>query len=301
MHEGVAHCVEMALADIIVPRGEIEIADDLVMIEVVRPAEAAYVGGDELARVGELANRRNLHMLKAAPCVGDEMTVLEHEAGIARGCVERNLAPAVIGLAPVGGRPMLVERIEGAEAVLEPRLKLPPGRVVEGLVGELVADLPADHVGIVAEAASELFCDFLAVNPIERIGEVELAAAAVLRAMSGRVDAQRFRVRGSQPRGRRIGGSADYNGDMMFGGEVDCAVEPIEIVAALRGLHAAPGEFAYADYIEVRLLHQAEVVVPARLRPLFRIPCGANEERRIRCCLGVNWTSGGDKQESNCA
>ena len=51
---------------------------------------------------------------------------------------------------------MLVERVERPVLSRSQVLELRAGCGVEGFVGVFVADLPADDVGIVAEAAREL-------------------------------------------------------------------------------------------------------------------------------------------------
>ena len=67
---------------------------------------------------------------------------------------------------------------------------------------------------------------------------------------------------------------------MVGGGLFDGVVEPGEVVAALLGLHGAPGELADADEVDVRRLHFGEVGVPLGLGPLLGIPGRAEQERR---------------------
>jgi hypothetical protein len=44
-------------------------------------------------------------------------------------------------------------------------------------------------------------------------------------------------------------------------------------------LHRRPREFAYADDVDVCLIHQSKVGVPVRLGPLLRIPGRTETER----------------------
>src|SRR6185437_12359756 len=97
---------------------------------------------------------------------------------------QRDFVPAVVSLAPVSRGPVVVQRIERFETRLKPLIELAPGVSVKRLVRILVADLPANHVGIVAEAAGKLSYDCRAELAIERIGIIELASAAVLGAAS---------------------------------------------------------------------------------------------------------------------
>ena len=79
----------------------------------------------------------------------------------------------------------MVQVVERLVLVAQELLKLGARGRVEGLVGVLVADLPADDVGVVAEAARELGDDQRAELAVARAGVVELAAARRARA-SGR-------------------------------------------------------------------------------------------------------------------
>ncbi len=149
------------------------------MVPIVGPSEAADVGGDELARVTEGANGCELCVLEAVPGFGDEVAVVEQEAGVVGAGVERDLVPAVVGLRPVGCGPVLVECGESFVFFAEEVLELGAGGGVEGLVGVLVADLPADDIGVVAEALREGGGDADAEEAVMWAGVGELAAVAM--------------------------------------------------------------------------------------------------------------------------
>ncbi len=189
-----------------------------------------------------------------------------------------NLIPAVVGLTPIGGYPGAIQCIEGSVLCLEPIIKLPARLRIKGLIGKFIADLPSNHIGIVAEAPRQLFCDVCAKSQILWVRIVELPAATVLRAAPFRVDPQSFRMCQGQPHGRSVGWRSDDNRDVMFLREPDRAFEPIEVVVSLRRFHGAPGKFADADYAEMCVLHELQVRVPTRLRPLLGIPCGAEQK-----------------------
>ncbi len=168
---------------------------------------------------------------------------------------------------------MRVEIVERLVLVAQELLEL-SARVAgsKALVGVFVADLPADDVWIVAVAAGELGDDVGAELAVQRAGVVELAAAAMFGAHSVFIDAKGLWVLRREPRGRRIGGRADHDCDVVLRGECDGAVQPAEIVVAFGGFHGGPGELADAHDVEVGLLHQGEVGVPARFGPLLGIP-----------------------------
>ncbi len=102
-------------------------------------------------------------------------------------------------------------------------MKLGAGGGVEGLVGVLVADLPADDVGVVAEALCECGGDADTEHSIVRAGVGELAAVAVFAELAVGVGAEGVGIFGGEPCGRGVGGSADDDGDVMLFREADGA------------------------------------------------------------------------------
>ena len=56
-------------------------------------------------------------------------------------------------------------------------------------------------------------------------------------------------------------------------------VEPVEIEVPLIRFEGAPCELGDPYDIDVRGLHEREILLPARLGPLFRVPCCAQGER----------------------
>ena len=168
-------------------------------------------------------------------------------------------------------------------------------------VGVFVVELPADDVGVVAEVEGHLLGDVVGELAVFGIGEGELLAIAVLGALAVLIDAQGLGIFGGEPRGRRGGGRAEDDADVMFGGEGDGAVEPAEVVVALGRFHGAPGKFADAHDVDVGGFHEREVFVPLRLGPLLGIPGGAEEQRRLIGVvggLGVNLRHGRDEEGS---
>ncbi len=49
---------------------------------------------------------------------------------------------------------------------------------------------------------------------------------------------------------------------------------------ALLRFHGAPGELAHPHQVDVASCHPVEIRVPLRLRPLLRIPCRTQKQRR---------------------
>ena len=272
MHGAVAGDIQMAFAYVVVPGGEIKRPRDLVVIPIVGPSEPANVGGNELARIGKFANGVDLHLLEVAPRITDKSAMVEQKSRVAALRGEGNLVPPIIGLAPVGRGPIVIKCVERSVFSLEPVVELAPRARIEGLLSVFIADLPADHIWIVSEAMRELLRDGRAEDAIFRVRVVELPATAVLGAAARGIDAERLGMSGGEPCGGRVGGSADDNLNVMLFRQPDRALKPVQVVAALRRLQCAPGKLAHANDVKVCILHQLEVRVPARLRPLFGIP-----------------------------
>src|SRR5581483_2737057 len=153
-----------------------------------------------------------------------------------------DLIPVAVGLGPVGGGPALVQVVEGLVVVAKPVLKL---RAVVGAFavgGVFVVDLPADDVGVVTEALGEFGGDDAAELAVLGVAEVKLLAAAVGVLPAVRLGAKGFGVLLREPGGRSGSGCADDDGDVVFFGEADGAVQPVELEVTLGGFHGGPGE-----------------------------------------------------------
>src|ERR1700722_18788228 len=124
MHSAVAGDIQVAFAYVVVPCGESKRLCDLVVVPVVGPSEPANVGSDELARISKFANGGDLHLLEVAPRIADEAAVIEQKPGVAACREQRNLVPAVIGLAPVGRPPIAIQSVERFVFSFEPRIEL---------------------------------------------------------------------------------------------------------------------------------------------------------------------------------
>src|SRR2546429_7076664 len=164
--------IKMPGGDVIVPSNEREGTRYRVVIEAIEGV-AHEIAGDELARIGKRADGTDLILLIARPGKGDEAFPIQHEAGIVRDVGDRDFSPIVVGFAPVGGRPLLIEKVERFVPGFKPIAELVPGVVVEGhlRVAVLVVNLPADDIGVVAVAPSHLGCNTPAEFAIARGGD----------------------------------------------------------------------------------------------------------------------------------
>src|SRR5208283_1523722 len=99
--EAVLRGVEMALANVVVPGGEIEVLYHSVVVVAIEPAHG--VGGDEFGWVRVGAQYFELIFLVAAPGIADEAHPAQQQTRIAVTHLEGNLVPGSVTLAPVGG------------------------------------------------------------------------------------------------------------------------------------------------------------------------------------------------------
>src|SRR5271166_2759763 len=215
----------------------------------------------------------------ALPGIAYEALPLKKQGGIFIVASDRDLVEGVVGLAPVGGGPVLVEVGNGSVLVGEPRVELGFGFGIEGNLTVFVVQLPADDVGVVAEMDSHLLGDGAGELAVALVGEGELSAVAVLGTTAVLINAKSLRIFGCQPGWRRGGGCAENDADVVLRGEGNGAFEPPEFVMPFGGLHGAPGKLADADEVDVRGFHEGEVGLPLGFRPLFGIPGGSEEQR----------------------
>src|SRR5882672_7462539 len=106
MSEAILIKIKMSGAHIVIPGNKIQrLTQDVVIVAV---KEAHEIGSDELTRVSVFADDINLNALILVVLVSHEAFPLQHECGIMGADGNWNLAPVVVGLAPVGSRPTRV-------------------------------------------------------------------------------------------------------------------------------------------------------------------------------------------------
>ena len=123
MRQPVVGGIDVSGADVVIPRGEGQRLGDRVVIEAVE--ESHEVAGHKLARIGMCANRRQSDSAGRTSRWRDEMFPVQHRG---RDCDSPMgmgiLAPVVVGLAPIGGCPVLVQAVERLVFGLQPFLEI---------------------------------------------------------------------------------------------------------------------------------------------------------------------------------
>ena len=242
-----------AVCHVFVPRREVERTMHQVMVEATVPMHR--VGGNELVRVGVLANRPDLILYVARPGVGDEVLPVEQQSWIFTLRVHRDLREVIVGLTPVGRCPMPIELRDGTVLLLQTAMKLRPGFRVEGGRPDFVIDLPAQYVGIVSVTNRQFLGDLASEREIAWAAEGELLASAVFIGATVLVDAQCVGILAGQPCRRCRRRCAEHDPNMVARRLRYSVVEPVEFELSFAGLQRAPRELGHSDDVDVRGLH----------------------------------------------
>ncbi|CAH0250045.1 hypothetical protein SRABI76_03218 [Microbacterium oxydans] len=199
-----------------------------------------------------------------------------HDARGDGGCTD--VLPCGVVLAPEGGAPGGVERIERAVLLLQPvaeggdrvrRIVLADGNAV------LVVDVPQHDGRMLCVPGSEGIRDpddRLAVGGSRVRGH---AARAEAHGATLTVDHVRIRMVREEPGRRRGGGGAEVDGDAVRVQQIEQVVEPGEVELALGGLDQCPREDADADQGDPGLAHEHDVLVPGLAGPLLGVVVAA--------------------------
>ena len=245
---------------------------------------AALVGGDHEVRgerlVGaDFGDRVAFGFVEVEEHVVAEPFEVELLAGVdhrvgAHEPWDEHFVEAVHLLAPEGGAPRLIERVDGAVLAAAPcaeGLERVVGVVLAVVPPVFVAHVPCGHIRVGAVPFGELAAQGQRVFLEHRAGRAPGLARAGVDRMAVLVTRKDLRVAFVQPqrRGRRRGGQVDH--DAGIAEFVDDAVEPAEIPTILGGLDAIPAEDGEGHGVDAGLLHQADVVVPDVLGPLVGI------------------------------
>ena len=266
---------------IVVPRDHIQVGRKAVIVDlgkephqVVRHRASRRVAADHFYL---LALKGDLH-------VGRVTVEIEHQAGVgavvggAIGGVARgiNLVKAVVLLAPKGGAPGGVERVDIvvetlAQPVLKADLAVPAVAAHRAVAAKFVVGLPAHHVRVVAQRAHHLFRNAPRVLAIAGVVLARVLPLAKLYNRAVALDLVQVGMFGVQP--GRIGrrGRAEDGLDAIPGIQVDRPAQPVKLELALHRLHAVPGKLAHPHPRDTCLLHQTGVGLPALLGPVLGI------------------------------
>ncbi len=213
--------------------------------------------------------------------VGGEAPEVQHLSGVAHVVGQagrQDAVPGVIALAPEGGAPGLVEGVE--RAVLLPQPAAEGGRglvaVVEGAV--LVVDVPHGEGRVAAVAGRQVLGDGGCVAPVGGAGVGEVLASAPPLGAAVLGDGQGVGVQPPHPGRGRGRGRGQHDVDAVVVHQVHQRVQPAELACPGLRFQLRPGEDPEGDGVDAGVLHQPDVLVPGRLRPLLRVVVATEEE-----------------------
>ena len=206
-----------------------------------------------------------------------EAPVVQRLAGVADGgggARRVDLVQAGVVLAPEGGAPGLVDRLDGAVGAGQPAAEVcGAGVAVAGRDGDavLVVDVPHRQRRVVAVALGEAGGDARGGGAVGGAAVADGAARAELLAHALRRHRQRLGVCPVEPGGWCHGGRAEVDADAVGVQQVEHPVEPAEVVLPLGGFQQGPGEDPHAHHRDAGLPHQPDVLLPDVFRPLFGV------------------------------
>ena len=187
-----------------------------------------------------------------------------------------DLLETAVGERPALHAPRPVERVDGAEFLLEPRAERRLAVLAEAplVVGvDLVVDLPADDGGIARKGLCEFGDDDAVLFTHDGRRLAGMAAGGDVGADEFTRDHARFGILHEHParRGRR--GRAEDGRDAVFIQLLHDVFEPREVKFPLLRLHTLPRELADAHGIDPQLLHAGDILFLFRALPKLGVIC----------------------------
>ena len=139
------------------------------------------------------------------------------------------------------------------------------------MTAELVADMPHRQRWMLGIPLREPLDQVLRGKAIDGAARAVMLASAMPEADSVGRHREHLRVLVREPRRRRRRGRRQVDADTALMEHVHDPVEPVEFVPGRFGLQARPGEDAKGNEVDARLLHEPDVFLPHRLRPLVGV------------------------------
>ena len=193
----------------------------------------------------------------------------------------QDLSPVGVVLAPEGGAPCLVQRLDVAVALLQPdpeRGRADVAVAPRHVAAELVPDVPQRERRVPGVALGEPLHQREGVLPVHRRARaVGLPAAGPQSGAVGR-HRQRLRVAVGQPGRGRGGRGGQVDGDATLVQQVENLVQPTELEATGFGFEQRPGEHPDGGHGDAGRPHQPDVLGPDGFRPLLRVVVAAEAQ-----------------------
>ncbi len=266
--------------DVVVVGDEVDLGGPVGVVHALGLAHHHEVGGDRHAG-GDARQHLTLGAQVVLQRVGGEAFEVELLRGVGvRGGEpgRQDLLEVGVPLGPERRAPGVVEGLDAAVARAQPDAE-GAGRVVRVVVdvvaAQFVADVPGDEGGVAAVALRQRRDQAQGVGAEDGGGGPPVLAGAGPHRLAGGGHGQDLGVRRRQPRRRGSGRGGQVDADAAVVQQVHHLVQPAEVPGVPRRLEAGPGEYRERDDGDSGLAHEADVLAPDLLRPLFRVVVGA--------------------------
>ena len=190
--------------------------------------------------------------------------------------------PIVEPLAPEVRAPGAVQFVQIAVLFLEPLLEIGAALVAAAIgAADFIVDLPADDDGVFGIVLGLGADDAFGEPAKVLVGIAIVPPAAPHGPQAVAFISKRFGIFFREPGRHDRRGRADDHFDIVFLGQLQPAIEPVELVLPFLRLEQHPGKLGHADDVEARLLHHLEIGLPALLRPMLGIVVGADVDAAV--------------------
>ena len=265
---------------VVVPAGHVDLLGKVKVVDVV---EAIHHVDGELRLGGQFPHAIALPLVKIDALVADEPLPVQSQTlhgVLSMGRRAFDLAPFGVVVAPKGGIPGFVQRVQAAVTLLQPGAESVLAQLAAALAAKLVADVPQDHGRVITEALGQFAVDDGHFFAVDRRSVAVVLAAVVQFAHAVAAHTAHLGVLLGQP-GRACGAGRGQNGGDTVGVQVvDDVRQPIQVKLALLRLDGGPGEHAQRNYVDMCFFHQFHIFGQniRAVQPLFRVIISAMEK-----------------------
>ncbi len=139
------------------------------------------------------------------------------------------------------------------------------------LLGRLIVDLHACHIGISRKSPGQFLRNFHGILPVRIMIIAVMPSAAKRTAYPAIVHVQNIRMFFYQPCGRAGRGSTQNGHNPRLSQLLHGLLQPFKVKFPLLRLHPAPGKLSHPHRVYARLFQQFQVCPQIFLRLMFRI------------------------------
>ena len=258
---------------IIIPRYNIYNIRKFVIIQPLEIIHHIDGGGFVGAAI---PNGLNFMLHKIHRPVGDKpfpVQIQSMHRHLAPGRRAFNLVETVVGMAPEGGGPGLVEPVNGLIFFFQPFPERLLAQRTVAFAPVLIGQMPGNYAWMISELFCQFFIDDPYFFPIYRGGIAMIVPCPEQVSGTIRRHPQHLRILVRHPFGPGAGGCSQHGGNSVFIQAVNDFFHPVEIKYALFRLQLCPGENSQGYFIDLCLFEIFDILLQdlRHIQPLFRI------------------------------